>query len=247
MNKTKIYNTNGEAVEEIELNSDIFDVALNKGLVQQVAETQMANVRQILAHTKDRGEVRGGGKKPWKQKGTGRARHGSIRSPLWVGGGVTFGPRNTRNFTKRINKKMKKKALFMCLSDKAKSNWIILLKDLDIDKANTGKLLDVLKKLPALETKVKKIKPRNQAKDKKAGEQAGEKTIETKELAKSLIIIPKKQEQIILSSRNLKNIEVIKADSLNVVDVLKYKYLIMPLASLKVIENTYLRSSAKKV
>ncbi|MFH1187548.1 MAG: 50S ribosomal protein L4 [bacterium] len=241
MNKTKVYNINGEVVEEIELNSDIFDIKLNNGLVHQAAEAQAANARQILAHTKNRGEVRGGGIKPWKQKGTGRARHGSIRSPLWVGGGVTFGPRNTRNFTKQINKKMKKKALFMCLSDKAKSNLIILLKDLDIDKAKTGKLLDVLKNLPVLETKVRKIKPRNQAKDKKTGE----KTIEIKELAKSLIIIPKKQEQIILSSRNLKNIEVIKADSLNVVDILKYKYLIMPLESLKVIEKTYLRTAAK--
>ncbi|MFH1564422.1 MAG: 50S ribosomal protein L4 [bacterium] len=246
MNKTKVYNINGEVVEDIELNPNIFDIELNIGLVHQAAEAQLANARQILAHTKDRGEVRGGGKKPWKQKGTGRARHGSIRSPLWVGGGVTFGPRNTRNFTKQINKKMKKKALFMCLSDKAKSGWIILLKDLDIDKAKTGRLLDILKKLPVFETKVKKIKPINKAKDKKLNNKQAEKNmLEIKEIAKSLIIIPQKQEPILLSARNLKNIEIIKADSLNVVDVLKYKYLIMPLDSLKVIEKTYLKPAAK--
>lgn len=218
MNKTKVYNTIGDVVNEIELNPKIFDVKLNMGLVQQVVEAQLANARHILAHTKDRGEVRGGGKKPWKQKGTGRARHGSIRSPLWVGGGIVFGPRKTRNFTKRINKKMKKKALFICLSDKVKNDKLILLNKFKIDKANTGELLNILKKLPVFESKIKKS---------------------TKELAKSLIVIPKKEEEILLSSRNLKNIEVIKADSLNVVDILKYKYLIMPLNSIEVIENTY--------
>lgn len=234
MNKIKVYNTNGEVVEEMELNPNIFDIELNNGLVHQVAEAQLANARQILAHTKDRGEVRGGGIKPWKQKGTGRARHGSIRSPLWVGGGVTFGPRNTRNFSKQINKKMKKKALFMCLSDKAKSDRIILLNELKIDEAKTNKFLDILEKLPAFETKVKKIKNKDKKSTKKTAE-----TKEVKELAKSLIVTPKKNEQVLMSSRNLKNVEIIKADSLNVVDVLKYKYLIMPLESLKVIEETY--------
>lgn len=245
MNKIKVYNINGEVVEEVELNPNIFDIKLNNGLVHQVAEAQMANARQILAHTKDRGEVRGGGKKPWKQKGTGRARHGSTRSPLWVGGGVTFGPRNTRNFAKQINKKMKKKALFMCLSDKAKSNWIVLLKDFELDKAKTSKFFDILEKLPIFETKIKKIKIKDKGKDKKQSKQTDEKK-EIKKLAKSLIVTPKKNEQILLSSRNLKNVEVIKADSLNVVDILKYKYLIMPLNSLKVIEKTYLKTAVKQ-
>jgi large subunit ribosomal protein L4 len=236
MNKTKVYNINGEVVEEIRLNPDIFDVQLNEGLVQQVAEAYLANCRQILAHTKDRGEVRGGGRKPWRQKGTGRARHGSSRSPLWVGGGVTFGPRNTRNFSKNINKKMKRKALFMCLSDKANSNWLVLLDELKIDAAKTKSFVNILKKLPVIETKIKKIKIKAKDKDKKRGEK------EVKEIGKLLIVIPKKQDDIFLASRNLKNVEVIKADSLNIVDILKYKYLVMPVESLKVIEDTFLKS-----
>ena len=100
-----VYNQKGEEVGKVELPAKIFDVKLNQDLMNQSVVTQMANVRKVIAHTKDRGERRGGGRKPWKQKGTGRARHGSNRSPIWRGGGISFGPTKERNFTKKINRK----------------------------------------------------------------------------------------------------------------------------------------------
>ena len=118
--KIDVYNQEGKVVGDATLPKGIFEVKLNTDLVHQIAVSLSANNRQISAHTKNRGEVSGGGKKPWRQKGTGRARHGSIRSPLWKGGGVTHGPRVERVFEKDIPKKMRRKALFMVLSQKAK-------------------------------------------------------------------------------------------------------------------------------
>jgi len=135
--KTEIYNQNGEKIGDIDLPKEIFGVEINPDLVHQVVVSQMANRRQKIAHTKDRGEVRGGGVKPWRQKGTGRARHGSIRSPLWKGGGVTFGPRKEKNFKKKINKKMRRKALFMVLSGKARENLVVIFEDLKAEKPKT--------------------------------------------------------------------------------------------------------------
>ena len=105
--KTNLYNTKNEVVGEIDLPKEIFAKAWNADLVHQVLSAQMSNRRQPWAHTKTRADVSGGGKKPWKQKHTGRARHGSIRSPIWKGGGVTFGPTNERNFEKKVNKDRK--------------------------------------------------------------------------------------------------------------------------------------------
>jgi len=138
----------GEKVGEEKLNPALFGVEVKVGLIHQAVVAQMANRRQVLAHTKDRGEVRGGGRKPWKQKGTGRARHGSIRSPLWVGGGVTFGPTKERVFKQKINKKMKRKALLMCLSGRAKEEKIVLVDKLELDNFKTKKFLEILNKLP---------------------------------------------------------------------------------------------------
>jgi len=235
MIKSNVYNLNGEKVKDIELNSDIFDVELNEGLVHQIVEAQLSNARQVLAHTKDRGDVRGGGKKPWKQKGTGRARHGSTRSPLWIGGGVTFGPRNDRNFSKKVNKKMKKKALFMCLTDKVKNELLVLVDKIEFETPKTKLILDAFKKLPVIDTKIKKIKIKGKKDEKNIIKEK-----EVKEIGKSLIIISNNQENVALSIRNLKNIDIIRANSLNVVDLLKYKYLIMAVDSLDVIEKTYL-------
>jgi large subunit ribosomal protein L4 len=148
MLKIKIYNMEGKAVGERELAPELFSVKANEGLVHLAAETQMANVRVASAHTKTRGEVRGGGKKPWKQKGTGRARHGSTRSPIWVGGGITFGPRSDRNFSKKLNKKSKKTAVAMLLSDKAKNDGLVALDDLKLEDGKTKKMAAMLKKLP---------------------------------------------------------------------------------------------------
>lgn len=138
--KAKLYTIDGKEKGDIKLNPKIFGIKTNKNLVHQAIVAFLANRRLGLAHTKTRGEVRGGGKKPWKQKGTGRARHGSIRSPLWRGGGVTFGPRNDRNYSQKINKKMKRKAMFMVLSDKAAAGQIAVLESLDLKEAKTKKI-----------------------------------------------------------------------------------------------------------
>lgn len=132
----------------MELPEKIFGVELNSDLVHQVMVAQMANRRQVSAHTKGRGEVSGGGKKPWAQKHTGRARHGSIRSPIWVGGGVTFGPTNERVYDKKINAQMRRKALFMVLSEKVRMNLVVLLEDLKLDGAKTKALKTLLGTLP---------------------------------------------------------------------------------------------------
>ncbi|MDI6591665.1 MAG: 50S ribosomal protein L4 [Patescibacteria group bacterium] len=145
------YNQEGKKMGQTRLPKEIFDVKINPDLVHQVVVSQMANRRRVIAHTKGRGEVRGGGRKPWRQKGTGRARHGSIRSPLWRGGGVTFGPTKAKVFKKRIPKKMRRKALFMVLSGKVKNNLLILLDKLKIEKPKTKLMADILKKLPCKE------------------------------------------------------------------------------------------------
>ena len=146
--KADLYNLEGKVVDEITLPKEIFEVKLNADLVHQIVVSQMANKRQISAHTKNRGEVRGSGKKPWRQKGTGRARHGSIRSPLWKGGGVTFGPRTEKVFEREIPKKMRRKALFMVLSEKAKNKQIIILDKLEMQKPATKTAAKSLSKLP---------------------------------------------------------------------------------------------------
>jgi len=144
---TKVYNQKGEEVGEIELPKEIFEIKMNTDLVHQVVLAQMANRRQKSAKAKDRSEVRGGGRKPWRQKGTGRARHGSIRSPLWRGGGVTFGPRIEKIFKKKISKKMRRKSLFMVLSQKVKDNLLLVLDDLKIEKPKTKTMTEILNKL----------------------------------------------------------------------------------------------------
>ena len=146
--KVKLYDFAGKELGEEKLNADFFGVKVNPDLVQQVSVAQMANSRQVLAHTKGRAEVRGGGKKPWKQKGTGRARHGSTRSPIWVGGGITFGPTKQRNFSKQVNKKVKKAALSMVLSDKVAHDGLVLVESYNLPEAKTKELSLALNKLP---------------------------------------------------------------------------------------------------
>ena len=163
--KTPVYNQQGKEVENILLPKEIFGNEANDDLIYQVVLSQTSNQRKVIAHTKGRGEVSGGGKKPWKQKGTGRARVGSIRSPLWKGGGVTFGPTKERNFKKKINKNMRKKALFQVFSAKAKENLLIVIDKIVLEKAKTKQAAQVLfnlsmkdkKCLIALEKNDKKI------------------------------------------------------------------------------------------
>jgi len=147
MPKINVYNLNGEVTEELNLSPDVFGVEPKQDVIHQVTLGFLANRRGPYAHTKTRGEVSGGGKKPWKQKGTGRARHGSIRSPLWIGGGITFGPRNDRDYTVKINKKTKDKALCMLLTDKLLNNEIIVVDKLDLKDAKTKALVGITEKL----------------------------------------------------------------------------------------------------
>jgi len=209
--KVSVYNQEGKEVGKVLLPKEIFEVKVNPDLVHQVVVCQMANRRQPIAHTKDRGEVRGGGRKPWSQKGTGRARHGSIRSPLWIGGGGTFGPRKEKKFKKKIPKKMRRKALFMVLSGKAKENLLLVLDKLEIKEPKTKKIFEILQKFPC----------KNQS---------------------CLIALPKIDKNIISAARNLPKVETIQARDLNVLDLLSFKYLLVPEDSIKVIKETFLKT-----
>jgi len=209
-----VYNQKGEKIGKARVPKEIFGVEINPDLVHQVVVSQMANRRQNIAHTKTRSEVRGGGRKPWAQKGTGRARHGSIRSPLWIGGGVTFGPRKEKVFEKVIPKKMKRKALFMVLSGKLKENLLILLDKLKIDNPKTKEIFQVLKKLPCAKKSV-------------------------------LIGIPQYDRNIILAARNIPKVKVMEARELNPLDLLSFKYLLLPKQSIKVIKETFLKKTKK--
>lgn len=206
----EIYNQEGKKTGQARLPKEIFDVKVNPDLVHQVVVSQMANRRIIIAHTKDRGEVRGGGRKPWVQKGTGRARAGSIRSPIWKGGGVTFGPRKEKVFKKKIPKKMRRKALLMVLSGKAKNNLLTLLDELKIEKGKTKEIFEILKKLPCKNSS-------------------------------TLITLPKYDKKIILASRNIPEVETIQAKDLNALDLLSFKYLLLPKESIKIIKDIFLK------
>lgn len=148
MPRVKVYDFEGKETGELELNPRYFGVEVKPELVHEVIVAQQANARHVLANVKTRGEVRGGGKKPWKQKGTGRARHGSSRSPIWVGGGITHGPNAERNFSKKVNRKIRKKALFMALSDKVSDKRFIVLEKPTFSEPKTKFAAAMLSKLP---------------------------------------------------------------------------------------------------
>lgn len=142
-----VYNLQNEKVGTMELPTAVFGARWNAALVKQVLEAQLANRRSPWAHTKSRAEVSGGGKKPWRQKGTGRARHGSTRSPIWVGGGVAHGPRNDRDYSQKVNKKMKRAALFAALSRKAKEGEVKIFDSLALQEPRTKVLASSLQNL----------------------------------------------------------------------------------------------------
>ncbi len=142
----KIYNKDGNVTGDIKTPA-FLSAPLNINLIHQVFKSIAANLRKNIAHTKTRGEVRGGGKKPWKQKGTGRARHGSIRSPLWKGGGVTFGPRNTTDYSQKINKKMAKGALESALTKKLTANRLKIVENIAFPKGKTKEAAKMVRNL----------------------------------------------------------------------------------------------------
>ena len=143
--KTQVYSLKGDKVGEIDLPENIFNRSWNGDLVHQALRVQNANIRRPWAHTKGRADVSGGGKKPWKQKGTGRARHGSIRSPIWTGGGVAHGPSKERSYKLDLNKKMKRVAIYSVLSKKFADNEIKIVDSLKLNSHKTKDLASVLK------------------------------------------------------------------------------------------------------
>lgn len=189
------------------LPKEIFDVPMNTDLLHQVVVSQMANRRVATAHTKNRSEVRGGGIKPWKQKGTGRARHGSRRSPIWIGGGVTHGPTNERNFKKVLPKNIKRKALFVALSEKSRNNLITVIDSFDVKEIKTKKMIEMLNNLGIN--------------------------------GSCLIVLPKIDSNIILSTRNIPKVKTIQAKDINCLDIVSSKYLLIDKEGLEVIKETF--------
>ncbi|MFC1613047.1 50S ribosomal protein L4 [Patescibacteria group bacterium] len=220
--KLNIYNIKAEKVGQQDIDPNIFEVPIKMNLIHESLRIHMANSRKVLAHTKGRAEVRGGGKKPWKQKGTGRARHGSIRSPLWVGGGVTFGPTNERNYTLKINKKAKRKALCMTLSDKTANNRLILLDNLVLETGKTKSVVAILnnfKKLIEQDGKIRKV----------------------------LWIYPEKAGNLIMATKNVKKLKVLGANNLNIKDLLNYEYIMMEQGALEKIDKLYSVNKKSKI
>lgn len=154
MLKAPLYNVKGERAGEIELPEAVFGVPSNDTLLHQVYVAIATNLRNPIAHTKDRGERSGSGKKPWKQKGTGRARIGSIRAPHWRKGGVVFGPSNERNFSKQTNRKMRQKALRIALSEKLRSEKLFVIDNLLFPEQKTKRFAEMLSALGAVSRKV---------------------------------------------------------------------------------------------
>ncbi len=215
-----IYNQKGEKKDKMDLPEFLFDVGLNVELIQQARVAQMANQRQVLAHTKTRSEVRGGGRKPWRQKGTGNARAGSIRSPIWVGGGITFGPKKERNFAKKINKKMKRKAIFMALTDKFKNNSLLVVDKLEITEFSTKGFINIL---VALEKQLTESKQ-------DSGE-AGKRSL--------LMVNEEINDKLKYSANNLTRIKILNVNNINILDLLKYKDLVMSVGAIKKLKEIY--------
>ena len=216
--ESKIYTKEGKQTGSITLPANVFGVSWNDALMHQVVTTMQANARPIISHTKGRGEVRGGGRKPWQQKGTGRARHGSIRSPIWKGGGVTHGPSNEKVYAREIPKKMRTKALFIALSRKLSDGEILFVDSFGIDAPKTA----VAKKAIVALSKI-----------------SGFEQLATKRKNAALIAFAELSPASQKSFRNLGNVECASVRNLNPVAVLGSKYVVIenPEASVAIIQS----------
>ena len=216
--EAKTYNQKGDQAGTITLPPKVFAAKWRSDLVHQVVQSMRSNKRAGTADTKGRGEVRGGGKKPWKQKGTGRARHGSSRSPIWVGGGVTHGPLAEKNYKRKISKKMRAQALFSVLSRKWKDEEILFIDSLT---------------LPLIKTKEAKEVIKNLAKS------TGWKALSTSKKPKFLTALYGRNENAEKSFRNLPQLEIVFLKNLNSLDVLNHQYLLIenPKESIKFLES----------
>jgi large subunit ribosomal protein L4 len=216
--EAKIYNQKGAEAGTIVLPEKVFSAKWRADLVHQVVEGMRSNKRAGTADAKDRGEVRGGGKKPWKQKGTGRARHGSSRSPIWVGGGVTHGPLSEKNYKRKISRKMRAQALFSVLSKKLKDGEIIFVDSLLLKDIKTKGAQDVMANL---------------------AKATGAKPLATSKKPKVLTTVFGRSEKIEKSYRNLPQLDIVFLKNLNPLDVLNHKYLLIenPEESIKFLES----------
>ena len=202
--KAPLKNMEGQEVGVVDLPDAIFAAEINQAVMHQALVRQMANKRLGSHKTKTRSEVRGGGRKPWRQKGTGRARQGTIRAPHWRGGGVVFGPR-PRSYRKRMPRKMRRLALRSALTVKAQDSQIIVLDRLHMEAPRTR---DMAAMLDALDIE-----------------------------RSALLLLPDRDENVELSARNLPNVKTLRANYLNIRDLLGYETLIMPQDALPIIES----------
>lgn len=212
--KINVYNLENKVVGEIELPDKVFGEKWRPALVAQVLRAQLANRRKPWAHAKTRAEVRGGGRKPWQQKGTGHARHGSIRSPLWVGGGKAHGPTKERDYSQKINKKMKKTALFSVLSKKLKDAELKVFNSLEPEAPKTKIFAGVLGKILDFNRKKK---------------------------YDALFIAGRESKNIMRASANLPKAKAVRANSLNVYDTLNYKNIFVEKEAVEEISKHYNR------
>jgi large subunit ribosomal protein L4 len=208
MPSVSLYTQDGKANGEMSLPEAQFGVKVKPSVVHEALLAQQANRRKAIAHTKTKGEVRGGGKKPWKQKGTGRARQGSTRNPQWVGGGVAFGPRSDRNFSVKINRKTKQKALFMALSDKVNTKNLLVIESIKTEPVKTKAVATLVSKLP---------------------------------LGKStLIVAPASNATLMRMVRNMPNVTLVTAQSVNLEDVMKHRSVAFLKDAVAAFEKIYL-------
>jgi large subunit ribosomal protein L4 len=212
-----IYNTKGKEVAKTNVPETVFGLAWNADLVHQVVTSMLSDSRDSIAHTKDRSEVRGGGKKPWRQKGTGRARHGSRRSPIWVGGGITFGPRSEKDYSRKVNKKMKTKALYTILSQKLRDGEILFVDGISFETPKTADAKELIKTLAQAKGYEKLATKRKNA----AYIATGDRNVNAKK-----------------SFDNFGNMKLDEMRNLNPIDLLTFKYLIIenPDVSVKQLE-----------
>lgn len=210
-----LYNSKGEKAGKIELPENIFGVQWNADLLHLVVVGMQANARGPVAHTKDRGEVRGGGRKPWQQKGTGRARHGSSRSPIWRGGGITHGPRNDKSYAVKINRQARQKALLVALSRKYKDGQIIFVDSIEMQVPKAAAAKTLLAGLTKAGFKLNY--KRNSA----------------------LITLPERHLPTMKSFGNFGNVEVLETRNLNPLNVLSSKYLVItsPKAAIEMLQK----------
>ena len=206
MPKVDVYNMQGKKVSDVELNEAVFGIEPNETIVHSVLVNYLANQRQGTQSTKTRAEVRGGGRKPWRQKGTGRARQGSIRAPQWIKGGIALGPK-PRTYTYRVNKKEKQLAIKSILSAKVLDNELTVVDKLEVKEPKTKTMVKALTSL--------------------------------KVEGKTLIILADKNENVLLSSRNIEGVKTIELNTINVFDLLNCNKLVLPLDTVKKLEEVY--------